>query len=99
MNEHDILSLINRRERQILVHSYIYYKRNLNIIPDSLWSKWAFELASLIERYPVIFQKSDYSWAFEDFDPSSGYYLERVFMRPEIISKGEYLLRICSVGG
>ena len=30
-----ILAKINHRERQILVHAYLYYKLNKNLIPDS----------------------------------------------------------------
>lgn len=31
--------LIERRQRQILVHSIIYYKYDQNIISDYTWSK------------------------------------------------------------
>ena len=33
-----IAELLNRRRRQILVHSVIYYKMNDNLISDSTWS-------------------------------------------------------------
>lgn len=42
-----IAQLILQRRLQMLVHSYIYYKLNDNIISDSTWSKWAVELADL----------------------------------------------------
>ena len=56
MNE----SYINRRINQILVHSYLYEKCNVNIIEDSTWDKWAKELVSLIHKYPDIAKKSPY---------------------------------------
>lgn len=94
MTDKELLSLINRRERQLLVHSYIYYELNDNIISDSTWSKWAFELVDLREKYPDIFTLSVYAPYFLQFDGSTGYDLYSGYTRPEIISKALYLLRI-----
>ena len=47
-----IVSLIERRRRQLLVHSYIYYELNDSIISDDTWSKWAVELEELQRKYP-----------------------------------------------
>ncbi len=47
-----IAELIHRRREQMLVHSYIYYQLNDNIIDDSTWSKWAMELQQLQKDYP-----------------------------------------------
>ena len=49
MTDDEILELINRRRRQILVHSIIYYKMNDNLISDNTWSEWALELENLKE--------------------------------------------------
>ena len=89
-----ILSLINRRERQILVHSYIYYELNQNLIPDFLWTKWAFELAELRDQHLDIFAESVYAWAFVDFNGSTGYDLYSAYTRPEIMSRAIYLVNI-----
>lgn len=75
MSDDDIYSLINRRRRQILVHSIIYYRLNDNLIPDSTWSKWAVELFELQKKYPEIAKRCPYAKSFEDFDPSTGYNL------------------------
>ncbi len=48
----DVKALIKRRRRQILVHSYIYYVLNDNIISDAQWSAWAEELEQLQKDYP-----------------------------------------------
>lgn len=69
----DISELINRRRRQLLVHSVIYYKLDENIISDSTWSKWAMELVDLQKQYPDIAANCVFADAFEGFDGSSGF--------------------------
>ena len=54
MNRKDVAELLNRRRRQILVHSIIYYKMDDNLISDSAWSAWATELEELQKKYPEI---------------------------------------------
>lgn len=71
----EISELINRRRRQILVHSVIYYKLDENLIPDSTWSKWAMELVELQSQYPDIAASCVYAESFKGFDGSSGFYL------------------------
>lgn len=71
----DIASLINRRRRQILVHSIIYYKLDDNLIPDSKWAEWALELENLQRDYPDIAAECFLAEAFEEFEHSSGYNL------------------------
>lgn len=70
-----IAELINRRRRQILVHSVIYYRMNDNIIDDYTWTRWANELAELQKQYPDIAKECWYADEFEDFDGSSGFNL------------------------
>lgn len=69
----EIAELINRRRRQVLVHSVIYYNMNDNLISDSQWSSWAFELAELQNKYPEIAKNCWYADDFEGFDGSSGF--------------------------
>ena len=54
MTSTQIKELIERRRRQVLVHSVIYYKLNENLITDSQWSMWALELEELQNAYPDI---------------------------------------------
>ena len=68
LNSNQIEELINRRRRQILVHSVIYYKLNENLIDDNTWSKWATELEELQSAYPDIADKCVLTPAFADFD-------------------------------
>lgn len=67
-----ITELLNRRRRQILVHSVIYYKMNDNLISDGTWSAWATELEELQAKYPEIAAKVPYAKEFKDFDHSTG---------------------------
>lgn len=67
-----IAELLNRRRRQVLVHSVIYYKMNDNLISDSTWSAWATELEGLQAKHPEIAAKVPYAKEFEGFDHSTG---------------------------
>lgn len=90
-NDRQIAELIHRRREQMLVHSYIYYQLNDNIIDDNTWSKWAMELQQLQKDYPEISkQVADYE-LFKDWDGSSGAFLE---FPARAINKAIYLLRI-----
>lgn len=92
MNKMDkILAKINQRERQILVHAYLYYKYNQNLISDDKYDQWSFELDKLIKTYPDKFKQSAYPKAFKDFIPDSGYYLTPE-KYPEIVNKAKWLL-------
>lgn len=67
---------IRQRRRQMLVHSYIYYELNDNIIPDSKWAQWAKELAQLQKDYPFESASVEYYEDFKDWDGSSGAFLK-----------------------
>lgn len=75
MEESSVRELINRRRRQILIHSVIYYRFNDNLISDHTWSVWAQELFNLQQQYPEIAARCVFSRAYENFDPSTGYNL------------------------
>lgn len=92
MADQEIISLINRRRRQLLVHSYIYYELNNNLISDSQWSEWAVELVELQKQYPHESEMADYHKDFIGFDASTGYNLP--YRNPEIMNKGDYLMAI-----
>lgn len=94
MTDIDIYELINRRRRQILVHSVIYYQMNDNLIADSTWSKWAVELDQLQKQYPEIASKVPYAEAFKDFDPSSGFNLS--LDDPWAVNTARRLIEYCN---
>lgn len=90
MSSNKITELINRRRRQILVHSCIYYRLNDSIITDAQFDKWAYELAALQKQHPDIAKKCVYAEYFKDFDGSTGFNLP--VHLPEITSKACQLL-------
>lgn len=87
-----IAEKIKRKRYQMLVHSYIYYELDKNIISDSKWSEWAVELANLQKQYPEIAKRVDYAEDFEDWDGSSGAFLTYAD-KPEIVNIARRLLQ------
>ena len=92
MNNEEIAELINRRRRQILVHSVIYYNMDDNLVSDSQWSAWAKELDELQRQYPEIAMQCVFAKDFRDFDPSTGYNLP--LNDPWAISKAHHLINM-----
>lgn len=84
---------IRQRRRQMLVHSYLYYEKDTNIVSDMKWSKWAVELAELQNKHPDIAKKVEFAEQFEDWDGSSGAHL---VYSDEIKATAERLLKIVS---
>lgn len=77
MNKQQIKEFINRRRRQILVHSCLYYEMNTNIITDYTYDMWCKELAKLQKEYPDVAKECVYQDAFDDFDGSTGFHLPK----------------------
>lgn len=67
---------IKQRRRQMLVHSYIYYELDQNIVSDHQWSEWAKELAQLQKDYPKESAEVEEYEQFKDWDGSSGAFLK-----------------------
>lgn len=68
-----ITDKISYRERQILIHSYIYYHLDKNVISDKLYDKLSYGLVDMIKQYPSEFAESEYYNLFKDFDGSTGF--------------------------
>lgn len=60
----------------MLVHSFLYYEMDTNIIDDATWSKWGVELAELQKKYPKEAEQVEYAELFRDWDGSSGAHLK-----------------------
>ena len=67
---------IKQRRLQMLVHSYIYYELNKNIIDDATWDKWAMELVKLQKENPLASKNTEYYEQFKEWDGSSGAFLK-----------------------
>lgn len=89
MNE-EIIELITRRRRQVLVHSCIYYKFDMNIISDHQFDRWCNELVKLHKQYPNESKAALEGEGFDKFDGSSGYDLP--FNKPHIVAKALQLI-------
>ena len=85
-----IASKIKQRRLQMLIHSYLYYELNTNIVSDATWMKWARELAELQNKYPEISDVVEYSSDFKDWDGSTGAFLP--LQNNWVISKANTLL-------
>ncbi|QOP65173.1 DNA ligase [Arthrobacter phage Phives] len=69
-----VASLIERRRRQILVHSILYYRLDSSLIPDATYDAWAQELIRLQAEHPEISESVDYHLdAFRNFTSSTGF--------------------------
>ena len=82
--------LINRRRRQVLVHSCIYYRFNESLITDHTFDAWARELTELQRQWPEVAGGCVYAEAFKDFDGSTGFDLP--LHDPWVMSKAAKLL-------
>lgn len=87
-----VLTLMNQRERQILVHSNLYYRQNTNIVSDFQYDRWSHELYDLITKYPKEFRKSAWFQAFRDFDGNTGMGLP--YTHPWVEGTALHLLKI-----
>ena len=90
-----IASKIQQRRYQMLVHSYIYYELDSNIVTDDTWAKWAYELVDLQAKYPEIAKQVIYAKDFETWDGSTGAFLN-FKDKPNIITTARRLLRKCA---
>lgn len=71
-----IYELINRRTKQLVVHSYLYYRLNESRIQDGTFDAWCKELVTLGRQYPDIAEQTKYWYLGKQFDESgSGYFL------------------------
>ena len=90
MNDTEIYELINRRTKQLIVHSYLYYRLNESKIPDTTFDAWCKELVTLISHHPGIASKTKYWDIGRKFDATgSGYFI--VDYPPELTMDAEIL--------
>lgn len=63
-------------QRFILVHSYIYYELNNNVISDKFYDEKSKELVRLKNQYPELWKSSMYYKQFgEDYNGATGFTL------------------------
>jgi hypothetical protein len=73
VNEIQTLSeKIRQRRTQMLVHSYLYYVLDENVVDDGKWQQWADELVELQKQRKDI---GFYDEAFADWSGATGTHL------------------------
>ena len=89
MNDlNSVQELIHRRRRQVLVHSILYYRYNVNVIPDSQFDTWAQELARVQQEFPEQSEAVEYRLeAFRNFTGETGFHLPLHDMEATKIAK------------
>lgn len=90
--DREVLELINRRQRQILVHSNLYYRQNVNLITDGQYDRWGHQLYDLMQKHPKEFRKSAWYEAFRTFDGNTGMGLP--YTDPWVEGTAQHLLKI-----
>lgn len=66
---------LKQRRSQMLIHSYIYYHLDTNIISDDQWQVWADELEKMQRQYPQLTNIGFYDKEFADWNGSTGMHL------------------------
>lgn len=92
----EVAELILRRRMQMMVHSYLYYDMDTNLISDRQFDTWGRELVQLQADYPEISKRVEYAEAFSDWDASTGFNLPR---NEQVVRIGQRLLRINHTSG
>ena len=88
VNEVQTLSeKIRQRRIQMLVHSYLYYVLDENVISDGKWQEWADELTELQKQKKTI---GFYDKEFSDWTGATGTHLP---FEPWVIQRAKALLR------
>ena len=90
-SESDIKSKIRQRRSQMLVHSYVYYHMDDNLVDDHTWQRWANELRDLQEKYPEYKKIGFYDKAFADWTGDTGAFLPKDRW---VIQKSHYIYKL-----
>lgn len=80
MTNDEIKALIKRRRAQMIIHSYIYYELNENLISDDQWQAWAEELHKLQTDNPKLCKIGYYDKEFADWDGTTGNHLPKTII-------------------
>ena len=76
---------IETLQRWILVHSYIYYEMDTNVVSDHVYNSNTQQLLKFRKDYPEVYEQSRYYPYFDDFESGTGFDLMyRVKDDPEL---------------
>lgn len=89
----ETVSLIMRRRRQFLVHSFLYYVLDSSIISDEMYDRICNELVELQKKYPKMCKMLPYEELCSQLDETaSGSFIEKTKYPLEIVAKSFQLL-------
>ena len=88
-----ILSTINQRQAQMLIHSRIYYVYGTSVITDAKFDEWAKELVYMRKQYPKEALESKYNNRFINWDGTTGFHLET----DDFDKKARWLIEKCKI--
>lgn len=75
LSSEDAISVMNQRERQLIVNSSIYYIEGESLVTDLTWDRWAKHLQALIAEYPEEFKHTEFATSFLGWDATTGFKL------------------------
>lgn len=87
-----VQSKIRQRRSQMLVHSYIYYVLDDNIVSDDKWQQWANELRDLQNEYPEYCKINFFDREFSDWNGDTGAMLP--LKNTYVINKANYIYNL-----
>ena len=90
MVKQTIKEKIRQRRTQMLVHSYIYYEKDDNVVDDFTWQKWADELRDLQNNHPDECNIGFYDKEFKDWTGAGGSHLP--LRDPKVMDKAEKII-------
>lgn len=64
---------INFLQRVILIHSYLYYEKDISLWSDKKFDETAKQLVELQKTHRDIVLHTQYGYAFYDFDGTTGF--------------------------
>lgn len=71
----EVLELMERRRRQLHVHSVAYYHLDMSFVDDAVYDSWSKELARLNYAHPVLKELGDKADLFYDWTGETGMHL------------------------
>lgn len=69
----DNKTIISYLQRQIIVHSILYYEKSISVISDKYFDELCHTLIKLQKAHIKDFEQSEYFYCMNDFDGSTGH--------------------------
>lgn len=86
---------IEMLQRWILIHSYLYYDLNYNIVSDERFDNNCHQLYEMRKRFPKTYKKSRFYYAMKEFNGSTGFGFVELLNKEhrEIVERDAFYLR------